>query len=1053
MAVRNSRELRRVGCALLLLGMLLVGRGAVQAAPGSECPFRVPFWERIDCGWVTVPENRAQPEGRTVQIAYAIVHSHNAEPAPDPIIFLNGGPGPGIQAAVDALSQYEFLLIDRDLILFDPRGEMYSQPQLDCPELGEPGRRSLLGESVPISDWLTLETACLERWQAQGIDLTQYNSYNNALDVRDLWRALGYEQVNLFAVSYGTVPAQILMREVPGELRAVVMDSPLPLDTRTGPIAPQQIRNALQSLFARCADDFLCRLTYPDLPDVYNRLVERTFSRSIPVPFTDPVDGSAHSFNLDPSTLGMLIAYTPARVLPFAIYELEEGHFDMLIEQREALVKELARSEWGKGFGFSNSVFCNETMFLMAPGERAASDFPEAKMLVDAVQESLCQNWAPGPLLPLHPLARADVPTLIFVGQFDTRLPADYAQRIAEALPRGQWYLFSGTGHGVFGASPCANALSVSFLTEPEAPLDARCVASADISHQIFDTRFLLRGALVLPFVQVGVGLLAVAAVLAVCGHGWKFFQHRFSIAWKMAYRCAGWGAPLLTVVLLGGLYLVKMTRLRDFEASPLTLLTFALAMGAGVQAAQLFSPQEEPALELQLAAPRPVSWLVLERWGFVVGQQLVCGLLFTLGITVIGGATIEIGHWLASLLFFAGLGVAVSALTRRTAMGVLVVVLVGFLFQAAGDGLVKRIPVLWAVHPFLSSTAYYYEFNRWFLALLGIALVWVVTGWRQNDEQLLFGGGQAGGRRSGGLFVPVGAVAARRAPAVPPSARQVRWAQLAALVRMELWFLWHRRSLVVTGVALIALPLLGALVSAPAYQSYREIVALGGVAAVTARHAVTLRMLPYFLSTCQLVFSIFLPVMVADIIPLDAHVGMRELLNSLPLSRRVYLAGKVLSVVLGVVLITVALLVIAGGVWWLGVAPFEIPLILELVGVFWVMGVVNGASVVLLASRARRFRSALQIGALYAGVCGATLLLGIFLENPLLKALLPGRPAVILYYILLAFQESARSLNITPEFAARFATHADLVWASVAGLLQVGVIGWWVGRWNRDSE
>src|SRR3954452_4693371 len=62
----------------------------------GPCPPNLfPTFVRVDCGFLTVPENRARPGSRTIQVAAAIVHAPTATPKPDPIVFLEGGPSIG----------------------------------------------------------------------------------------------------------------------------------------------------------------------------------------------------------------------------------------------------------------------------------------------------------------------------------------------------------------------------------------------------------------------------------------------------------------------------------------------------------------------------------------------------------------------------------------------------------------------------------------------------------------------------------------------------------------------------------------------------------------------------------------------------------------------------------------------------------------------------------------------------------------------------------------------------------------------------------------------
>jgi hypothetical protein len=62
----------------------------------AKCPTRpVPTTLPADarCGFLVVPENRAKPNGRTIDVTVGIVPAASRHPAPDPIVYLAGGPG------------------------------------------------------------------------------------------------------------------------------------------------------------------------------------------------------------------------------------------------------------------------------------------------------------------------------------------------------------------------------------------------------------------------------------------------------------------------------------------------------------------------------------------------------------------------------------------------------------------------------------------------------------------------------------------------------------------------------------------------------------------------------------------------------------------------------------------------------------------------------------------------------------------------------------------------------------------------------------------------
>src|SRR5690349_12321756 len=59
----------------------------------APCPFAVPEGARVDCGVLTLPENHATGASRMLHLPVAVYRSTAAKAAPDPIVWLVGGPG------------------------------------------------------------------------------------------------------------------------------------------------------------------------------------------------------------------------------------------------------------------------------------------------------------------------------------------------------------------------------------------------------------------------------------------------------------------------------------------------------------------------------------------------------------------------------------------------------------------------------------------------------------------------------------------------------------------------------------------------------------------------------------------------------------------------------------------------------------------------------------------------------------------------------------------------------------------------------------------------
>jgi hypothetical protein len=95
------------------------------------------------CGTVSVPENRQQPEARTIALNVIIMPATGSEPSSPPLFDIDGGPGLPVKKNVafyaTAGSAYRK---GRDIVLVDQRGTGGSNP-LHCPGFYEPEAASL----------------------------------------------------------------------------------------------------------------------------------------------------------------------------------------------------------------------------------------------------------------------------------------------------------------------------------------------------------------------------------------------------------------------------------------------------------------------------------------------------------------------------------------------------------------------------------------------------------------------------------------------------------------------------------------------------------------------------------------------------------------------------------------------------------------------------------------------------------------------------------------------------------------------------------------------
>ena len=187
--------------ALLAIATLLGGIAFARAEPEyrfektvcPEMPAPIPELRTARCGQLTVPENRSKPTRRTITLSVAIIPAASANPKPDPIVWLAGGPGD------DAITEIPMALAgelnrDRDVIFMSQRGTYSAKPSLTCPEVDR-----VLGDTLAMAydapeteDIYAKATAeCRQRLEALGADLAAYNTIESSADLEDLRAALG----------------------------------------------------------------------------------------------------------------------------------------------------------------------------------------------------------------------------------------------------------------------------------------------------------------------------------------------------------------------------------------------------------------------------------------------------------------------------------------------------------------------------------------------------------------------------------------------------------------------------------------------------------------------------------------------------------------------------------------------------------------------------------------------------------------------------------------------------------------------------------------------
>ncbi len=474
---------------------VLHAQDEVPSYETAACPFASA--PNVECGFVTVTEDRSDPASGTIRLATVVVRGDDTDA---PAMVLSGGPGEITTPNAGFIAPlFQDVVGGRTLIMFDQRGVGRSEPALACPEWVETQLSLLAPDTQPEQALMENNDAllaCAERLEADGINLSAYNSLENAADVADITRALGYEQVNLIGVSYGSLLAQHVMRDHPEVVRAVVIDSVLPLDESFFVGTIDTAFTALQSLLDACAAQADCAAAYPDLETTLLATIRQYNETPLPITVTDPTTGISYDSILtgDAITGAILINLysTPAiPTLPQTIVEIAGGN----LASAEAFLSRILAAYYALERGMQYSVFCAEDLLLTEEAdllERYSALAPEyvgragLELSMEYSPFDLCAAW-PVDLLDVsvkEPVV-SDIPTLALGGEFDPVTPPSYAARVTETLANSYTYTFPGVGHSVALASQCAAGIIGQFLDDPLSEPDATCIDTMGVTFRV----------------------------------------------------------------------------------------------------------------------------------------------------------------------------------------------------------------------------------------------------------------------------------------------------------------------------------------------------------------------------------------------------------------------------------------------------------------------------------------------------------------------------------------------------------------------------------------
>lgn len=424
------------------------------------------------CGYLTVPENHYKPDGRKIKIAFAIKKGSN-DASGIPTIYLTGGPGEPALSIKQRFYRDDLLSIG-DVILLDQRGMGLSTPleRLDQIIIG------ILAQD------LTMEQERLEvirtmrdmkkQLISEGIDLSMYNTIQNARDVGALMNALGYKQYNLWGGSYGTKLGAYVMKYFPEKIHAAALTAPATLNNTALVSRIPDFTNALEALINKCPNDPDCANKHPDLRSDILMVLNELESDPVTISLVD------RPFTINPQDAVFLIRYLLYRsngdqLVSQFIIALKEKNIEALqnlSSNAYAVIQQINLTafysfEAYEEFGPSTIDDLNQAISKSEIVSIAGLAWFQS--FIPALGE-----WHSGRVTnEENELKNIQVPTVVIANAFDPSTPSKYALMFDQAIDPCYIINLKKFGHGAFG--PCMAKIRREFLQDPNKPIDEEC--------------------------------------------------------------------------------------------------------------------------------------------------------------------------------------------------------------------------------------------------------------------------------------------------------------------------------------------------------------------------------------------------------------------------------------------------------------------------------------------------------------------------------------------------------------------------------------------------
>ncbi|MBC7796074.1 MAG: alpha/beta fold hydrolase [Pyrinomonadaceae bacterium] len=436
-----------------------------------------------ELGKIYVPERHAKPNGKLIELAFVRFKS-TAKTSSIPIIYLAGGPGgSGVNLAKGA--RFTLFMAMRefgDVIALDQRGAGLSKPNLTCKENLDYPLDKAAEKAEALRLYQEKSKSCAEFWRKQAVDLTAYNSNENADDLEVLRKALGVKQITLWGSSYGThLGLTFIRRHEKNVYRAVFSGVEGADDTFK---LPSTLNAQLKLVSDLVKKNSILNEKIPD----FIELVKRVFAKLEKEPVEVEIKNGKiklGKFDIQQLTIALLGDRSGKEILPALFYDFDKGDYDSFyVKYFAQLIAQQRLDSIGSAMAFAMDCasFASKPRLARINREGRNSILGDSP---DFPLPDVCTAWGNLKLdNSFRRPVKSKVKVLFLSGTFDGRTPRRNAEEVLKGFPNGHHVLIEGAGHGdeLFTSSPKIKDVMLEFMRD--VPLSTYKITLSEIKFQ-----------------------------------------------------------------------------------------------------------------------------------------------------------------------------------------------------------------------------------------------------------------------------------------------------------------------------------------------------------------------------------------------------------------------------------------------------------------------------------------------------------------------------------------------------------------------------------------